>query len=1109
MPVEINIWESEFLLSTLIINDKTWLRLPSIDIVHKRDDPSNIITIHDIRCNIKGNPIELRNKVQFAYMNSFNSFSRPFKLDSLIRFTPFYPLTKPLPLKAEYFLGVYVEYIEKNNTLSSQKTESEICTLFYPEKKTKEIKMSEREGWLAIDFGTSNSTITILDPNEGIQNNELSRQQKDRFFQLFKDLLNFPSTNISSDVNDSEWNHFMKLVNTNLEQPLSDILNSDNTSSLLEVVRQIEIFLGTQSDSFRRAVTKKINEIYHEVFQVIPLQKEHLITAELDFNKSGEDKKQIISELEIIDLQEPLKVEMGSLIPDRRLGSISDLNQSEESLKLIEGKFHHSPKRYLGEEGGFSYHHPEKSPNGSQMILYKDLIKSAFNHLTLLAEKFKDQQENRLVSEEREKFTRAVVTYPTVSSPSVRSEIKQLVQGLGFKDVILDYDEASAAAIFYIWREFGGNKNIGLEAFKTRCRRRGDKWSQNLLVLDIGGGTTDLALIRLRLEQIDPFETEDYRGAGGRYYILTPDLMGSSGHLQLGGELITLRLFRTLKVAIVDFLMTAVTEKSLESAELSKLINGLDKRFRPEGTYLKYSLLQCVDREYPEEGDVIAYDLALGFAEEILHTRWKDNLKYLHTFYTLWDLAENAKKELSKGASEFDVPWKEIEFLLAREKISINNINSKFEVKITNAQLERASTSVVEEAIHIAEGLLESRLPVDECIGEKEPLDWLILSGQTCRLDLVKQKLNQIFRKAKFKWNPAKVTFVPEYAKTATSIGACYGMRLKQYRFDPQGSKRKLQNGDSELFIQVRNLLYNLPCSFKRIVNGNSETIFKPRQPLHQLESDGIAKARSEWLAVQPTITIERQDFDKQRPYFWAEFIFELLAKDKTLEVYSEMFDYCAPFKVQFEINQALEIGILLCRGIPHYIIPRDDNCLSAKKKISEYLLKHQVMELTLPEICIDGKIQWEIAVGILENSVQSVFKPGVILDKVFHYVQPDENNKPLIGAISRNPLPPFPYSGHHTFYACYPSIAESQVRIPIGQLNYNENNTNNNFQYFVTIDENGIIRIHEGKVPYWSSTEAKVLKTLEGCVFQIDTKQILTKKKDDDDDRNPFCGKH
>ena len=84
--------------------------------------------------------------------------------------------------------------------------------------------------------------------------------------------------------------------------------------------------------------------------------------------------------------------------------------------------------------------------------------------------------------------------------------------------------------------------------------------------------------------------------------------MGSSGHLQLGGELITLRIFRLLKVAISDFLLTAVTTGDIESDKLEDLINSeLNDRFLEDGKFKTGSLLKCIDKENPE-GDVAFKD---------------------------------------------------------------------------------------------------------------------------------------------------------------------------------------------------------------------------------------------------------------------------------------------------------------------------------------------------------------------------------------------------------------------------------------------------------------------------------------------------------------------
>ncbi|MFM8005780.1 MAG: molecular chaperone, partial [Dolichospermum sp.] len=306
------------------------------------------------------------------------------------------------------------------------------------------------------------------------------------------------------------------------------------------------------------------------------------------------------------------------------------------SVKEIISRFHHSPKRYFGQDRSF----PIILENEEENIQVNRLIQAAWAQLIELTADYRQRARRRFSEGD---FLTAVVTYPTVAPPIVRKEIKQLVQELGIDDVQTAYDEAVSVAIFFLWREFGGNLNIGIESFKTRCRQNGNKWSQNVLVLDIGGGTTDLALIELTLEDKTPFfaDNED-RGLGGRYYKLTPKLLGSSGHLQLGGELITLRIFRLLKVAISDFILTAVTTGDIESDKLEDLINSeLNERFLENGKFQTGSLLKCIDKENPE-GDV-AFKDALDTAEKVLPTRWQQAPQRLQTFYTLWDHAEAAK----------------------------------------------------------------------------------------------------------------------------------------------------------------------------------------------------------------------------------------------------------------------------------------------------------------------------------------------------------------------------------------------------------------------------------------------------------------------------------
>jgi len=264
------------------------------------------------------------------------------------------------------------------------------------------------------------------------------------------------------------------------------------------------------------------------------------------------------------------------------------------------------------------------------------LIQAAFGHLIQLTKDYRDRNAKQCSPGV---FNKAVVTYPTISPPKVREKIEKLVgkDGLGITNVQMAYDEAVSIAIFFLWREFGGDLNIGLESFKTRCRQDLDQWSQNVLVLDIGGVTTDLALIRLTLKEEDPFEPGEDRGDGERYYILTPKLLGSSGHLQLGGELITLRIFQLLKVAIADCLLTAMATVNLEPELLKIQPDELNVRFLENGKFVSGKLLENVDKENPES-DRAAYNDALDAAEKLLptHRNWENApASRQQTFYSL------------------------------------------------------------------------------------------------------------------------------------------------------------------------------------------------------------------------------------------------------------------------------------------------------------------------------------------------------------------------------------------------------------------------------------------------------------------------------------------
>lgn len=1120
----------------LRVQENQSLDLPPIQIVANN---SNIPHISRITCNVKGTPRELAEIIQKTY-KSFQS-ATPTKISNLCQLGQ-YPcqLEKPLTEAVNCILQVIVEYFDSDTTgkpiLSIHKNIAISCHLWFApdvhtittdtpmnpfELDTYLNQMSQQlseklnqkptkrfPGWFALDFGTSNSTVTLFDPIEVPIAEILPKEQELRLRKRLAEWFSSDTTSALPDIGVNEWEKFITNISKNLEiepEQLSEVFANDNKQQFLEAIRQIELCLGN-SERFRRAVSKKLYQIYHEVFRVPTLESQNLIPVVLDIDRRGTE---IPSEMEVYQL-EPLKLQMGRGARDNRKKAIAQ--GTINSVKHIVSRFHHSPKRYFGQNRTFLVSLDEEEKN----IQVNQLIQAAWLHLIELTEDYRQRAKRRF--SEGDLLT-AVVTYPTVAPPVVRKEIKVLVEELGIDDVQTAYDEAVSVAIFFLWREFGGNLNIGIESFKTRCRQQQNQWSQNVLVLDIGGGTTDLALIELTLEDKTPsFANNEDRGLGGRYYKLTPKLLGSSGHLQLGGELITLRVFRLLKIAIADFILTAITIGDIESDKLEDLINDeLDERFLEDGKFNSGSLLKYVDKENPE-GDV-AFKDALDTAEKVLPTRWQQAPQRLQTFYTLWDYAEAAKLKLGQKLPDdgslltFTLSEQQISELLVQSAVKFQIIiPDDVSVSIDSQQFERVSISAIQEAIGIAKGLMESRLNSDN----QQKVDWLILSGKTCNLDLVQQQIYQEFSKSPyFVWNPERITFVLEFTKLATSAGACYAEKLRRLRFDPEESKNLLRKGANQLEIDVKNLFYYLPCNFKRKTQSQELLpIFNAGQELYQLiPGETVAKVRTAWLGIQLTNIIYRQDYENGELRLWGSFDGKNLMEQQRMEETQ----FLKKIKVQFEIDQTLQFGVLLCQGNPHYVI--DVQGIDINSVIST--------DSETTDLFTDGKLKWniaieqpsqnlndgDIAINVLESA--TVDQPNAYhlvfaVDnhenqslQTFHYLE--DGVEPGRGLIS-NPLPPFPHNGQHTFYI-YQIDSETNTKkwIRIGSLSKPDINTDYPCQYHVTLDDQGILRMHAGEVPYWTSDHQECLQQ-PGCVYRA---ELDLQPNEVDKERDPFCGIH
>ena len=880
---------------------------------------------------------------------------------------------------------------------------------------------------------------------------------------------------------------------------------------------------------FRHAVTSRLHAFYHEALRTPTLRLMNIYPVDLDLTRN---RTEIPSEVEICELGDLVGVEMGEEVQKARLQAIS--SASAETLGQIQNRFHPSPKRYFGtDQSPFRITLGDKT----QDVDVNRLMQAGWRQLIRLTERVREQDPRFNPGP----FRRAVITYPTVAPPAVRQSIRGLIERLNVSDVRTDYDEAVAAAIFYIVREYGGASDIGLESFRARSRvRTPTSCSQNLLVFDIGGGTTDVALIRLQLTEEEVFEPAEDRGAGGRYYKITPSLLCSSGHIQLGGELMSLRVFRLLKSLLADHILSLVQEGRLRCDHLKGMLAaGLDHRFMDEkGRFRPGSILRILDQDNPER-DEIAFREALELAEQVLPTRWADRddesrSARLQAFYTLWGLADRAKIALGgRGTDGSPAPFilkaEEIRELLDQclpeQDYQCPDANRDLRIRLTVDQIERAIMPVVNEAIKIARGAL-SKLEGDE------KLDWLILSGQSCHLALVDRRLRADFQEpdrapeaVKFVWNPERVTFVPRYAKLATSIGACFAEYYRRYKYAPRESKHLLRRGVNMLHFDIDNLFSYLPCSFQLTAGTSREPLFSALDELYELEvrsgEEHRGKKRTSWRGRALKSTIHREDYENGPRTFWGDFDAQEMAEELGFGS-----SWAEKIRAQFEIDHRLNIDVLLCRfadgeSAPHYQLTEKEPRLDLQAAIKRLPSPSpSATEITPPQgdaaaapvsssspdsrllFHTPNQLDWTIGVSDpVTRAMIPLFDRHRELSNRFHLPEPDSRVK--AGTISSREIEFFPENNRLEIYG-QPQGTADWLRL--GEIERPSERPEFHCRYQLSLDENGILRIHPGLVPYWESNDKRVLSEEPGRVFRT---ELARKLREADHERNPFTGKH
>ncbi|MBH0779473.1 acetate and sugar kinases/Hsc70/actin family protein [Nocardia bovistercoris] len=512
----------------------------------------------------------------------------------------------------------------------------------------------------------------------------------------------------------------------------------------------------------------------------------------------------------------------------------------------------------------------------------------------------------------RPRLTQFVITFPTTLDPLARKRYRRLAHdALAVAPdidptakpiaITMDWDEGVAAAMYFVLRSLSGFLEQGLDTFRSRAvglpGRRGG-WRTHMLVIDVGGGTTDIALLALDLVDLtagDPAGPNDPPDLKGRSYTLVPRLLGSTGHPQLGGDLLTLRMFYWLKAAIADRLH-ADDPDHIPLAPA--VLRSYD--YRPVPAEVRAALRRLTPTHRTAEVDG--------------PQGWQDA-----AFLRLWGAVENAKRNGvdSKGIKfrfgathAADLPsgvaW--IDALRAGD----------ISIELSQADFRQLCAPLITGAARLGADL------VRRCLGgdTSARLDIVALSGRTTTLpgadDDITEVLAREFERADgpgtVRWNPNGVIVETTHPKQAAAIGAAWVAGVNRFGF----ANRRAHGGD-ELTVQAGELRWTLPMSLGPAgAFGTPIPILSVGTRYAMTDPTGyastIAFTRSAWQPLAASISLHRLlgPLEGARSMVWGHYLFP----DSGGRIASRTLWY------QAQIDQNLMLRLLICHGTEDGVRP-------------------------------------------------------------------------------------------------------------------------------------------------------------------------------------------
>ena len=407
-----------------------------------------------------------------------------------------------------------------------------------------------------------------------------------------------------------------------------------------------------------------------------------------------------------------------------------------------------------------------------------------------------------------------VATHPVNYTPSHLEAMRNLYKdflGLDPSKVELRYDEATAAAIYYLTRQLRGERIHHFWAATDDPLLPPPKPGEpevhkfNMLVFDCGGGTTDIALLGVEIERRTASNAKGEKTAN--WFEIRPTVLGLTGLENFAGDNMTLEAMLLLRFRLaqalvetgqeIEVLSQAFLDSQKGRAETADLTDqrgfwsfGDAQNFK---TYLKELGQLIASRTedesdlnfYAKVGDRCRYIVPTDFGQAAKDTdpssteyRLRRNL-----FNHLWNAAEKLKIGLSKPENatfRADVPaelLRQFRTPDGKELLALCPDLSTIEVK--RSELNSLISSKLRKAWDLA---------ADLCLELKkrgEKLHEVVLAGNGSQYPLVRELLQDQFAPAVSEWfsyQERRVRFDVSDAKFACAKGAAIAVWYTKQR---------------------------------------------------------------------------------------------------------------------------------------------------------------------------------------------------------------------------------------------------------------------------------------------------------------------------------------